>query len=395
MLNNSIINENGINVFNLLKKIWKEKFKIFLSMFFSALIAFTFTISQNNFSSTTEIKTISSSEINEFIHFEALINSITIYQKTNLRINDNTINKEDQPLFQFTRDFLLEAFKEVLIERKVFEKAMYKFNLLDLKNYRNEKEYKEAISRLADSVEITTTFNKNEPDMNIKNFIKFTHHDETKWKLILAEVNENANKIVKQNLNKKINIIISMINENKNFQIDAISTQIKNLITDYDRKTSDKIAYLIEQSKIANQLGIAKNNIELKTFITENPLTPYVSPASPFYLRGYEAIEKEIELIKQRTDKKAFISGLLSLEQIKRDLEQDKSIERIKYYYELSPLGKEKIFSAAHINTNNIKYLYKDSEVIIILSIFIGTIIGIIYILIPTKNLSNRRNRNK
>ena len=91
----------------------------------------------------------------------------------------------------------------------------------------------------------------------------------------------------------------------------------------------------------------------------------------------------------------AKIKGFLSVEQIKRDLEQDKSIERIKYYYELSPLGKEKIFSAAHINTNNIKYLYKDSKVIIILSIFIGTIIGIIYILIPTKNLSNRRNRNK
>jgi hypothetical protein len=37
--------------------------------------------------------------------------------------------------------------------------------------------------------------------------------------------------------------------------------------------------------------------------------------APPFYLRGFEAIEKEIELIKSRDDKKAFIQDLIVLDE--------------------------------------------------------------------------------
>ena len=387
MSNNYIIHENGIDILRLTKKIWKDKFKIFLSIVFSLVIALAFQNFQTrNFTATTEIKTISSSERDAFISLENLINSVNL--------NISGINDSNQK-FVFSKDFFLNLFKEVLNERDVFEKAIHKFNLLDLKNYSNEKEYEEAINNLANSVKITTVLDKKNPDLEIKNFIEFLHDNETKWNLILADVNESTNRIVRQNLRKKIDIIISIATENKNFEINAHSTKIKNLITDYDRQTSDRIAYLSEQANIANQLGIAKNNLEVQTFVTGNTLQPYVRPSSPYYLRGYEAIEKEIELIQQRTDKKAFIEGLFNLEQIKRDLEQDRSIDRIKYHYELSPLGKEKNFSAANINVGNTKYIYKNFNKIIILSILLGIIIGIIYILIPIKNLSNKSNRNK
>jgi LPS O-antigen subunit length determinant protein (WzzB/FepE family) len=380
MSNNYIIDENGINILRLTKKIWKDKFKVFLSIVFSLLITLAFQNFQTrNFTATTEIKTISSSERDTFITLENLINSINL----NI-ISDISASKQK---FNFSRDFFLNLFKEVLNERDVFEKAIHKFNLLDLKNYSNEKEYKEAITKLTNSVKITTVLGKKNSDLETKNFIKFLHDNETKWNLILADVNESANRIVRQNLRKKIDIIISIATENKKFEINAISTKIKNLINDYDRQTSDRIAYLREQADIANQLGITKNNLEVQTFVTGtgNTQQPFVRPSSQYYLRGYEAIEKEIELIQQRTDKKAFIGGLFNLEKIKRDLEQEKFIDRIKYHYELSPLGKEKNFTAANINVGNTKYLYKNFYKIIILSIILGTIIGIIYILIPIK----------
>ena len=46
-----------------------------------------------------------------------------------------------------------------------------------------------------------------------------------------------------------------------------------------------------------------------------------VKSDTPFYLRGYEAIEKEIELIESREEVSAFVDGLLKLEQEKRFLE--------------------------------------------------------------------------
>ncbi|XDZ63111.1 hypothetical protein AB8881_11270 [Alphaproteobacteria bacterium LSUCC0396] len=55
--------------------------------------------------------------------------------------------------------------------------------------------------------------------------------------------------------------------------------------------------------------------------------------------RGYEAIEKEIELIMARDDKRPFINGLVILEQGKRELEQDKKVYRAKKLFDLTPAG--------------------------------------------------------
>ena len=79
MSKNSIIDENGINIIRLIQKIWKEKFKIFLSMFLSLVIVYSFTQSflTKNFTATTEIKSITQSEIDEFLSLEILIDSLS------------------------------------------------------------------------------------------------------------------------------------------------------------------------------------------------------------------------------------------------------------------------------------------------------------------------------
>ena len=58
-------------------------------------------------------------------------------------------------------------------------------------------------------------------------------------------------------------------------------------------------------SAIAKQLGIDKTTIEVQTFGNQNALLSNVKTDSPFYLRGFEAIDKEIselETCKQRKE---------------------------------------------------------------------------------------------
>jgi LPS O-antigen subunit length determinant protein (WzzB/FepE family) len=134
--------------------------------------------------------------------------------------------------------------------------------------------------------------------------------------------------------------------QNHQFQIEDVETLIANALNDYERTKNNRLAFLREQAAIARKLGVAKNTIEAQMFNSQNGVVANVTTDTPFYLRGYEAIEKEIELIEARTDKRAFINGLLELEQKKRGLEQDKTLFRAEmnknYLEALVELEKQK-----------------------------------------------------
>ena len=108
-----------------------------------------------------------------------------------------------------------------------------------------------------------------------------------------------------------------------------------------------------------------------------------VKTDTPFYLRGYEAIEKEIELISSRKDKRAFASGLLELEQKKRALEQDKTLQRAEALFAETPLAKPSEFSAASFAVGATEFKYKSKRALMLaLSAVVGGMIGVVYVLI-------------
>ena len=102
----------------------------------------------------------------------------------------------------------------------------------------------------------------------------------------------------------------------------------------------------------------------------------------PYYLRGYEAIDKEIELIKLRENQNAFIEGLFELEKKKRAIEQDQTIERVKLAIQSNLLEDNNEFSAGSINVILTKFEYKDYKNIYVIVILIGLMAGIFYVLI-------------
>ena len=159
--------------------------------------------------------------------------------------------------------------------------------------------------------------------------------------------------------------------------------EIENFIDDYDRKTNDTLLFLQEQAEIARTLGVSKNTLETHVFIAQNTMLTSVETKTPLYLRGYEAIEKEIYLIKSRDEEaiKAFVPGLYKLEQRKRKLLQDKTLIRANSILEKSSLSDIN-FKAALINVSSTNYGTLKNNRLIYLSIIFGLIIGIFYTLI-------------
>ena len=96
-------------------------------------------------------------------------------------------------------------------------------------------------------------------------------------------------------------------------------------------------------------MGIAKNTLGTENFSVGNGSITNVKSDTPFYFRGYEAIEKEIQLIEVRKDPRLYANGIIELEKQKKSLEDNKNITNLKFVLSNSDLSKEDTFKAADL----------------------------------------------
>ena len=174
------------------------------------------------------------------------------------------------------------------------------------------------------------------------------YDDEDKWLLALRHLQEQTNKDIGNVLRRRFTTAISVAQQRRRFEGEDLTTKVQNALADYDRTTSDRLAFLREQAAIARKLEVARNTIEAQTFSAQGGVLASVETDTPFYLRGYEAIEKEIQLIESREDQRAFIDGLFELE-IASDIEQDKTLERAQILFEEHPSGRESFIAARFV----------------------------------------------
>ena len=430
-----------INFIELFQLIWQGKWKIFVVVAIFYSTTFFYQANQiRNFTAVTEFRPVSILEIKKYHTFNNFISDIY-----NSSIENSEVNSSN----------LFNLYLDLLNDKLVFEDAMRKFNLLDPSQYNNEQEYNEEITKLATSVKILSPqVSKNNKKIGISHYtIQFQHNDVKKWKSILIYVDELSQKLVKKILVEEYKNTLSFMKQKQNYQLEDIEaqivnaqldhdkqmkkfelgrefrlediqTKITNILLDYDRTTLDRLAFLRENAAIARKLEIANNTIEAQVVSSENNFVTNVKIDTPYYLRGFEAIEKEIELIEMRNDKKAFIVGLHKLEQEKRALEQDrtsqrveknkkfldsiiklekrqraikqnKTIDRIESTFQLTPLAESNKFSAASANIFATKFVYSSNKKQLALITVIGLIIGLFYVIISNVFQSDRASRKK
>ena len=425
MTNKKLKDDIEINIDDCIEILSKGKWKILFSVVISVVLMFSYHATEKNFfTATTDIKKISVAKENQYVGFN---NQFSI-QDDEFKLIDQNDELQNDGLFvnyknterfftEITKETLFKNFIEALNEKILFEDAMHKFRLLDSSEFSDVRLYEEAVSKLASTIEILTNQKKSIDLSKISNSrlknlearktndhlysikIKFKHHDREKWKKILHYVNDEANKIIKKDLQFKFNKLMSVREKNKKARLEDFATSINNLLIDYEREASDKVAYLREQSSIAKELNIKTNTLEIVKFgndKTSSQMLSNVRLDTPLYFRGYEAIDKEIDLIMSRKDKKAFIPGLLPLQKKRRNLKQDKTLQRIRALYEETPLSDgDSSFSAASIKILSTRFEYKDKKIEIIGAVIFGLIFGVLLQFIASKPLNKKKFRKK
>jgi LPS O-antigen subunit length determinant protein (WzzB/FepE family) len=374
-----------IDLLKFFQTIWDGKFKIATVIVMTVLgvAGFTYTQPAPSFTAKTEVKPITSDVANRY----QVSNSLGFFEVYSDKDKDKD---KDKAVVRF----LDELFIEQLDTRLLFEDAFRKYAVLDKNDYETETDFNKAIIELAAAISLLPPINvdgtaKGESRRHWT--IEFEFNDKEKWLNALADVKAKANQNVRELIRDDFTTTLAAAEKKKAFEIEDISTIIDNALSDYDRKADDRLAFLREQSAIARKLGVKNNTIETQSFGGKNSVVTNVITEMPLYLRGYEAIEKEIELVEARENKKAFVSGLLELEQKKRQLEQDKTLERAEALFADTPVMRGDDFSAVVMTVAATEFESKSKRMLMLaMAVVLGGMVGTVYVLIA--NAMRKRN---
>ena len=382
-----------VDLVELIQTVWNGKLVILAFVFVSlaAAVGFTITRPAPDFLATSQIKPILTEDAEKYRKF----NSVDVYQVNAGR--------------------LLALFVEQLDSRRVFERLLVKHRLLERNDFDSDEDFDDALVQLASSIDITPPSDDESQQIgeDSKHWtLSFEYNDRDKWLALLKDLKLETTREVQRlvttqfanitealvtkrafeledletainNAESDFDKTIEEFEQQKAFELEDLEIAIKNAMLDYERQVSNRVAFLKEQAAIARTLNVADNTIETQSFATQSGMITNITTEVPFYLRGYKAIEKELELLRSRDDLAPFIDNLAELQSQKRAIEQDKTVERAKSLFALSPIGSEQGFSAVSFEAASTTFKTQSNRMLmVILAAFIGGIIGIAYVLV-------------
>ena len=329
-------------------------------------------------------------------------NSTAVSSQENNFSNNQSSSNEIKITQLLNKRYLLNLYINKLRQIDLFAQGIKKFEILDKENYENKDLYDQAARKLAYKIKITKTnsnqknrdLNSNLPNMMGEDWIiqsKIT--DKKKWEDLIGFVEIEANKEIQSFLIKIHNEILLNNKELKKFQIETIDEKIQIELKNYENQIKSKILFLSEQAKIARKLDVAKNNLieSQQTFTADTGIISNITTEIPYYMRGYEMIEKEIELISSRKNKKAFSSEIIGLQNAKNKINSDRDINRLNQLFYKTPVMTKNFYAAKNLlETTSFKPVNITLVKFLTLAGVIGMLIGIINVLFVNV-LQNRK----
>ena len=372
--------DDEIDLGKIILDLWEGKWKIITSTIIAFIISLglVFPKPQPSYRVITEIKPISSMDVRKY----------------------NMLNSYD--FFKITPKTLLNLYIEQVELKSLFIDVIKDLEVYKKSDFETEEDYDNAILTLASRIEVLfPNDNDNDNDNNNRrnednikyHQILFSHTDQELWKNILTEFHKINQEFVREELIDRFNQRILIVRLKNKFDLEDIEKNINAQKIVYNLKTQNRLAFLEEQAQLARTLGIKTNTFETQNFDSRNFTITNIDTKAPFYLRGYESIEKEIALIKSRKEEKYYINELIELEQKKYLLNnEDKNFERIEKLFLNTPVTQKENFVAANLNIAETKFEYDNNQkyTILILAIFLGLFVGSFYVLISNA-LKNRK----
>lgn len=292
--------------------------------------------------------------------------------------------------FEISPASLMNLMSDVLIERQTITETIKSTGLIERSNFSSDDEYDLEARRVAFGISIQrdedlTENSAETADAALRRAswnLKISGDNLDLTQEFLVSAIQATEEVARARLIDRFNRRVEATIRSQSNTIEDTERAISNAFDDYDVRLSDRLEFLREQAQIARALNIARNTLEVTSFTQGNSILANVNADTPFYMRGYEAIEKEIELLQSRSEPDAFIPNLREMQNSIRSILQDPTLDRARAAFEASPVLDPMRFTAAQFDIAALEVTYhKKTSLILALSLVLGGFLGMVIVL--------------
>ena len=257
MNKNSPYNSHEIDLIEILRFIWDDKLKIIFitAIFFLVGIGYNYK-TPNSFSNTLIVKPSIDKDFIKFTYF----------------------SKEIGHPNQLDQDLILQRFLNELMDYKELVSVL-----------KNNKNIKESISKL----------NEKEKNQELFKYSKLLVVNDPETKSDYYSINFKWNNFneARDILQKTINLTLNNLEKSLYEEMETFTDLQKQKKINEDL---ERLVYLTEQTLIAKELNLPDNQVDNFNLSQSNVSFSINANDVGYYLRGYRAIDKEIDLIRNR-----------------------------------------------------------------------------------------------
>ena len=246
---------------------------------------------------------------------------------------------------------------------------------------RNEHLY--SMARNFSLTKITNRSNQTD-DFDELNFyeLKFVSSDLDEARMIaeriLSNVSANTNSAILQYLNNSANATKQKSLNDISHLENEMASRRKILLIGHEQKVN----FLTEQAAIARALDIKENMQNAGVLAMSDKASMAVFAEAPYYLRGYEAINEELQQLQSKDETNIYFADQAYVELLEKlEIEKSNNIHKeFEAALETLPLTKsDKLF---RYNLPQIEFeIVTKRSLILALSIIAGIILGVMFVL--------------
>lgn len=368
--------QEEIDLFQIIEELWLNKYKIFIvTIIVMVAGALTYLYTPKSYKISSEILPAQDSVFTDFYNLNTLFN-----EQFGFSINSNSIF-----------DLTIANFKTKDELRNILESNDYIKSLM--------KDVPEE-GKSSFINEFSKKFSINKPLKNETNWnINIEAQDSDEAMKIFEEAMTASLLDLKKTLIQDVEKFISLIKNQNDNEIKKLESKIKTITKIENFELQKRILRLSDQAMIARELGIDGNRIsEIYNNTNKTELNVNINDTNDTldYLRGYVAIEKELEILKSRTSEELlllnneYLDILTDIENIKNDPKSSQLFE-IQYLLENSDTSNWIYYDLSLSDIENLKH---DFKIYILISFIIGLSLSTFYFLIKnayfTRKISQR-----
>ena len=316
------LQDDEIDLMELLLRLWDGKWQIIAATFIATTIGFVFSSLQpNSYRVSTTIENGSHSVFLPYLSLNDLLREKELLFDS--QSNPNGFSFNSVSVFNmFVAEF--NDYKEMV--GALTSSAHVRKSIEGL----SEKDKQRALINLAKSFKLLPPTKNNK-----KWLLSYTWHDESEGSSLFYAALQQTLINVQTATANNINELAMAIDTGNTRKLQNLNNMLSLLELQRRETDNARIQYLTEQAAIATELGIEPNLLD-KTALSESSQNGdefnFSLSHTPYYLRGSKAINKEIALIRNRSDEEALLmsEGYLEIKQEIILVENDLSSNQLK-----------------------------------------------------------------